>query len=198
MVAQVTQLNHDVRCNSNVEIETRLRVTADLICECVRNAAYYSSGWETCDSLINQESDFWVNVNGNCLDIAVLAWCALFGDPNAEFRWQRLFEDHASILADLHQQLNITELDFDKYVSEMRTYRDKRVAHRDRYMVGDPRIIYPSLDTAVKSCSYLYQALVAAYPQMAEVSAYQELEYFHSDRFDLGQAEYKKSMQVRP
>jgi len=144
--------------------------------------------------LINDKSDFWVNLNGNCLDISILAWCSLYGDRNAEFKWQKLINNEADFLSRLYATMDSTEVEFAQYIERMRLYRDKCVAHRDSYLVGDPKIIYPSLEEAVKSASFLYRELVDVYPEMEEIYAYKELESFYANRLKMGLKHYKESI----
>ena len=44
----------------------RLRRVAILCCHCLRNLAFYKSGWK--DGSLKIDGDFWINVNGNFLD----------------------------------------------------------------------------------------------------------------------------------
>jgi hypothetical protein len=180
-----------VRQKSVIDVDTRLGVTAELCCDCVRNAAYYRAGWASPTILKKAESDFWVNLNGNFLDIAVLDWCFIFGDSRAEFRWQKLISDKTGFSARMYASLGCTEQEFNDYASTMRLYRDKRVAHRDRYLVGDPKIIYPPLDLAVKSTSFLFTELVRLYHQMEEINAHKDLGSFYEDRLEHGRREYE-------
>ncbi|MDX8407272.1 MAG: hypothetical protein R8L58_02690 [Mariprofundaceae bacterium] len=173
-----------------MDINTRLAVTAELCCDCVRNAAYYHAAWTTPTALRNENSDFWVNLNGNFLDIAGLDWCFLFGDHKAEFRWQNVIEDETGFCSHLLDVLDYTESDLNGYVSAMRLYRDKRVAHRDRYLTGDPEIFYPSLDPAVKSASFLFAELVRIYPQMEKININRDLKLFYESRLKHGQRGY--------
>jgi hypothetical protein len=51
----------------------------------LRNLAFYRTGWrrggvDQEPTLRRKESQFWVNVNGNFIDICALEWCKLFGD----------------------------------------------------------------------------------------------------------------------
>ena len=50
--------------------------------------AYYRAGWK--NKRLIRENEFWVSVNGNCIDIAVLEWCKLFGDVNDSHYWKKV------------------------------------------------------------------------------------------------------------
>ncbi len=176
-----------------LDLETRLRVTADLCCGCVRNAAYYLSGWSSPKQFKKKQSDFWVNLNGNFLDITVLTWCFLFGDERAEFRWQEIIPEHNEFLSEMHRYSKCTEEEFNEYISSMRRYRDKCVAHRDIYLVGDQKITYPELELAIKSATFLYSELVRIYAEMEEIYAYKDLETFYLERLEMGLGEYAEA-----
>lgn len=176
-----------------IDIDIRLSVTAELCCECVRNAAYYHAGWSSPTVLRKAESDFWVDLNGNFLGIAVLDWCFLFGDGKAEFRWQKVISNETEFSSRMYASLGCSENEFNDYVSTMRLYRNKRIAHRDRYLVGDSKIIYPPLDFAVKSTSFLFEELVSLYPQMEKINIHKDLESFYENRLERGRREYEGS-----
>lgn len=177
-----------------MDIEVRLRVTAQLCCDCIRNAAYYESGWSTPTELKKGDSDFWVNLNGNFLDMAVLSWCFLFGDSKAEFRWNKLIDNQAEFSEKMYGFLNCTEKRFEEYISYMRLYRDKQVAHRDRYLSGDPEIHFPDLGMAVSSASFLYSELLKKYPLMQEICGHRDLQSFYQNRLKLGIKEHAKAL----
>jgi len=70
-----------------------------------------------------------VNVNGNFLDICVLEWCKLFGDPCGKHYWGKIISDRMGFFQGLLNELKMSESEFNAYVTEMRAYRDKYVAH---------------------------------------------------------------------
>ena len=177
-------------------MDTRIRVavTADICCECVRNAAYYQSGWQSSKKLITGKLDFWTNLNGNFLDIAVLSWCYLFGDGKSQFRWEHLFQNAAVLLNELYAQTDLKELALSDYIEMMRRYRDKLVAHRDIYLTGDPRITYPDLTIAVDTSCFLYEKLVRDYSGMFDHDTIPDLRAFYDSRFAVGKDEYLQKM----
>ena len=176
-----------------MDLESRLRVYAELSCEIIRNAAYYSAGWEANGKQKREDSDFWRNLIGNFLDIAVLSWCFLYGDKRAKFRWQEIIPDHDKFMELLLLHLKSSFEDFEDYISCMRLYRDKRVAHRDEYLVGDPQIVYPCLDIAIESTMFFYSKLCEEQPMMQEIHAYSELGSFYASRYSMAEAEYEKA-----
>jgi hypothetical protein len=69
--------------------------------------AYYRAGHHR---LTNASPEFWITVDGNFIDMAVIEWCKLFGDRNGKHFWAKVvadpprFEDmllgHLSMTAD--------------------------------------------------------------------------------------------------
>lgn len=133
----------------------RLRNVAILCCHFLRNSAFYRSGWRNGRRVFREQ--FWVNANGNFLDIAVLEWCKLFADQKSKHHWRKVVTDQDQFLNGLLATLEITEAELSSYGSEMRTYRDKFVAHLDE----EPRANIPRLKVAKASVVYLYDHLLA-------------------------------------
>jgi hypothetical protein len=132
-----------------------LRRTGILCCHFLRNLAFYKAGWEKGKLVTNNQ--FFVNANGNFLDICVLEWCKLFGDKQAKHHWRKVVTNQDVFFTGLLQSLKLTEVELESYIETMRTYRDKFVAHLDTEEVMYP----PKLRTARKSVSYLYEYLLA-------------------------------------
>ncbi len=174
-----------------MDIEIKIRVTAELCCETVRNAAYYKSGWTSPRDLKRENQDFWVNLNGNFLDIATLSWCFIFGDKKAEFKWQNLFNDEEAFEKSMYSHLNCSKEEFENYILNMRTYRDKCVAHRDRYLSESSRIKYPDLNIAVESSCFLFSELRRSYEIMDELFSMKDLKKFYKQRLKHGKVQYR-------
>lgn len=154
-----------------------LRRVGILCCHFLRNLAFYVAGWRKGEFITKDQ--FLVNANGNFLDICVLEWCKLFGDSRGKHHWRKVITDQDSFFTGLLQSLKLTNVEFETYVAEMRTYRDKFVAHLDNETVMHP----PKMRTARKSVSFLYEYLLAneeedACFQDAPSSAARFYEYF--------------------
>jgi len=131
-----------------------LRRVAILCCHCLRNLAFYKAGWH--NGKIKLKSQFWLNVNGNFLDIAVLEWCKLFADPRGKHFWRKAISDVATFQKGLFTELGCTETEYEDYVKQVRGYRDKFVAHLD----SEEIMQIPFLQSAVNSTEYLYDYLL--------------------------------------
>ena len=132
----------------------RLRRMGLLCLHCLRNLAFfratteYRAAWE--------REQFWVAAHNNFLDVAVLEWCKVYGDPRAKHHWQKVVRDSASFMEQLTAHLRITEAMFVEYIGEMRVYRDKFIAHLD----DGNQMDIPNLSIAIKSAQFLYQWLL--------------------------------------
>ena len=133
----------------------RLRRVGILCCHFLRNLAFYRAWFEA--GKPNENMQLWVTVNGNFLDIAVLEWCKLFADVRGKHYFGKVVSELPTFKAQLFGSLHVTADEFDNYVSQIRTYRDKFVAHLDE--LNEMHI--PNLDVAKGSAVFLYQHLLA-------------------------------------
>ena len=131
----------------------RLRRTALLCLHCLRNLAFYRAAHEASKAWAGEQ--FWITANNALLDIGLLEWCKLFGDPRAKHDWRKSVVDQGSFLPALLEHLRLTEQMFADYIAEVRTYRDKFVAHLDE----EERMNIPNLAPVIKSAQFLYQRL---------------------------------------
>lgn len=131
----------------------RLRRTGILCLNSLRNAAFFRAAHEARRSWGSEQ--FWVAAHNNCLDIAVLEWCKVFGDPRAKHYWKKTVTKPDIFLPRLLDHLRLTEALFDGYIGEMRTYRDRFVAHLDE----ENQMNIPNMAPTIKSAQYLYRWL---------------------------------------
>ena len=132
----------------------RLRRTAKLCLHCLRNLAFYRAAHDARQAWAGEQ--FWVTAHNDFLDIAVLEWCKVFGDERAMHDWRKTVTDTAAFLPSLLDHIRLTEGMFNDYIGEMRTYRDKFVAHLDQ----ENRMDIPNMAPAIKSAQFLYQHLL--------------------------------------
>jgi hypothetical protein len=161
-------------------------MVATLCLYCLRHMAYYRAGWSKGSPILRTQ--FWVAVNGNFIDICVLEWCKLFGDLRGKHSWKRAILDAKSFQDGLLQDLEVTEAEFNTYVVEMRTYRDKYVAHLDLV----ERFDIPKLDIANKSVIYLYNYLLTREDQGGYLTdAPRDVSRFYEGAFKEGLSVYR-------
>jgi len=120
----------------------------------LRNFAFYRAAQDAKKAWAGEQ--FWITVSNDFLDIGVLEWCKVFGDKRAKHDWRKSVTDQAAFHAALLDHIRLTEDLFEDYISEIRTYRDKFVAHLDE----DERMNIPNLAAAIKSTQFLYHHLL--------------------------------------
>lgn len=118
-----------------------------------RNLAYYRAGH---NRLTDTSPQFWITADSNFLDIAVLEWCELFGDRNGDHFWAKIMSDPSYFEAELLRQLAVSTNKFEDYIKQMRTYRDKFIAHLD----GFPIMNIPFLDQAHGAVNFYRRYIV--------------------------------------
>ena len=133
---------------------TRLRRTGILCLHCLRNAAYYRA-WNAA-SQNRRKEQFWISLNGNFIDTCLLEWCKLFGDLRAMHHWSKVISAPTTFITGLHAATGLDETAFETYRLEVRTYRDKFVAHLDELN----NIQIPRIQPAIDSARYLYTYLL--------------------------------------
>lgn len=136
-----------------------------------------------------KDKQFWVNANANFLDVTVLEWCKLFGDARGKHYYSKAVADLTQFKMEMLAHLAATEAAFADYVDQMRTYRDKFVAHLDD--LNTFRV--PDLTIAKSSTIFLYHRLLA---QEAANDTFHDAPKSATDHFGLhfsqGKAEYMK------
>jgi hypothetical protein len=132
----------------------RLRKSGILCLHCLRNFAYYRVAEEQNPTQTPQQ--FWITIHNNFLDIGVLEWCKLFADLKGKHHWKKVVIDQDEFVESLLMKLRITDAMFLAYVDEMRTYRDKFVAHLDEQNVMN----IPNLVPAIKATQHLYSQML--------------------------------------
>ncbi len=135
---------------------SRLRRVGILCCHCLRNLAFRNAGWRR-GSFALPKNQFWINIDGNFLDIAVLEWCKLFGDKRGKHFWRKVVTAEHEFLDGLLKVLDVTDAGFDAYIEEVKTYRDRFVAHLD----DDEEMQIPNLRLMKISVSYLFDYILA-------------------------------------
>lgn len=100
----------------------RKRRMAKLCVHCLRNLAYYRAWYE--EGKPHQNRNFWINANGNFVEIALLEWCKVFGDRKGAYSYRKGVGDPDAIHALLLAAIGKNQQEWDAYVDSMRKYRD--------------------------------------------------------------------------
>jgi len=111
----------------------------------------------------NPALNFWRVIHGNLLDMAVLEWCKLFGSDHEDRQpshWKNIVpeEDHEKFRTELYNHLGIDRKAWLEYWKEIKTYRDKAVAHFD--IKSRDITHYPVLDGVLEATYYYYEYLI--------------------------------------
>ncbi len=94
--------------------------------------------------------DFWRNADGNFLDISVLEWYKLFTEKGGKHHWKKVVSDPGSFLPTLYEAINLSEATFNEHCEEVKTYRDRYLAHLDEPTADDKYpFLTPILDSAI-------------------------------------------------
>lgn len=137
-----------------------LRRTVILCVSFARNLAYYRVGHSPArKSLLdlgNPDISFWRVMNGNFLDQVVLEWCKLFADRNGNHYCQNIVADQEEFKRDMLARLGVSEEAYNVYIKEMRSYRDKFVAHLD----SDSVMQIPHLSLAKDAVWFYHEHIV--------------------------------------
>jgi hypothetical protein len=131
----------------------RLRRVVLLCAHFSRNLAYYRAGH---DRLTRASPSFWITIDGNFLDMAVMEWCKLFGDRNGKHFWAKVVTDPSRFETELLSHLGISHLELEGYVNKMRNYRNKFLAHLDDRLVME----IPFLDRARGAVNFYHHYIV--------------------------------------
>jgi hypothetical protein len=161
----------------------RVRGVGLLCCHFTRNVAYYQAGWVD-DSFVSSD-DFWRNANSNFLDISVLEWHKLFGEWNGKHHWRKVVPEPDTFLTALWEDIDVTEDAFNTHCKEMKTYRDKFVAHLD----NERRMQIPRLTIAVDSVLFLYDIILNEYQDFLP-DAPANLRSYYEERLEHGRRRY--------
>lgn len=121
--------------------DERLRRVAQLCVLFARNMAHYRAGFRD-GQYSGPKSTFWITINNNSLDTAVLEWCKMFGDKNEHQYWGKVVSNPANFESALYKFVGMSKEEFATQIAVVRKYRDKFLAHLD----SDRRMVPPRLD----------------------------------------------------
>lgn len=142
--------------------EARVRYAGKLCLHCTRNLAFHHALGRRIrftDRAWEHRHPFWVNTVNNCLDIAVLEWCKLFGRWSEKHHWRNIVSPHRQdqFEVGLLTSMRMTALEFREARNNMLEYRDQFIAHLDTR----PSIDLPHTRFVLRGTVRLYQELMA-------------------------------------
>jgi hypothetical protein len=139
--------------NPNLTKRDRLRRVVLLCGHFARNLAYYRAGH---GRLTKTSPPFWITVDANFIDMAVIEWCKLLGDRKGKHFWANVVTDASRFESAMLLHLGVTADQHAAYVDEMRAYRDKFLAHLDDLEVMN----VPFLDRAQAAVEFYHRYVV--------------------------------------
>jgi hypothetical protein len=125
-----------------------------LCCHFSRNVAYYRAAKRGRTPRV--DTPFWRTVSNNNYDLCVLEWCKLFADRRDPHHWRNVLKSAGTFDRELRGRLVLSARDFDYYVTAVRRYRNKFVAHLD----SDRVMNLPRLDIATNAVAIYYERMV--------------------------------------
>lgn len=133
----------------------RLRRVCIIATNFARNMAYYRASRNNGDRLLPQQN-FWINLEGNCIDVAVLEWCKLFAENTGRHSWRRVVADADEFEVALLNTVRLTPEQFDEVIQEVRTYRDRFIAHLDNELT----MHIPTLDPLLEATRFYFSQVI--------------------------------------
>jgi hypothetical protein len=163
----------------------RQRRVASLCCHCIRNTAYHKAWGES--GRPHTDKDFWVNATGNFIDIAVMEWCKLFAEWDSPYHYRKVAAVRKDFREAMLKRLGKSQAEWDAYVSGVKIYRDKYIAHWEE---KPPKLTVPALDLARDSAIFLMDWLTERSENDANWPAPQDGTAFYEQRKEHALAAY--------
>ena len=141
-----------------------MKYAVEIIAAFVRNA-------HTKRALHNVDADprlnFWRLTQGNCLDMAVIEWCKLFGSDHKVHQsahWKNVIpaREHDEFRRGLHAAAGMSAAEWRKYWDHMKSYRDNQAAHfNEEYLRPENDPHFPELGPGLEAAYFYYERLLA-------------------------------------
>lgn len=156
------------------EREKRLRRVALKCGDFARQLSYHRAISKYKDDL---KLNFWIAMFNNAIDLAVLDWFHLFGYHNDDMHWKNIVADISWFRSELYNILNVNDDEFKAYWEEIKSYRDKDVAHIEIRPVSS----VPEMTMAMKAVNFYYQTV------LKELSTFRDYNNWPIDLMDFHQ-----------
>lgn len=108
-------------------------------------------------TVINFNQGFWKLIFSNCLDMAVLEWCKLFGANAEHHHWSKVFSDKEKFRQHILESVQMTQDQWNTYWKELTQYSNNAVSH---FAPDFKPSRYPDLEPALKSVISCYEYLL--------------------------------------
>ena len=149
----------------------------DLIANFVRQVMYHRAVGEVIKDF-NQ--NYWIYTFNNCMEMAVLGWCKLFGANAEHLHWSKIFSDKETFRRHILDSVEMTKEEWNEYWQELRDYRNEWVSHYNPDFRPDR---HPSLEPALRATIACYQHLLEKLEQYSIHYEYPSSLKEYIDRF---------------
>lgn len=112
----------------------------------------------------NLYQNSWKTISSNCYDLAILEWCKIFSSETEDIHFKKTMpnDKNKKFESELYEFLEIDKDTYKSYVEELKTYRDKLIAHTDKdWHLYIPR--HPYLDIALRSTFFYHKYFFSYY-----------------------------------
>jgi hypothetical protein len=119
--------------------------------------------------------NFWRAICNNFFDMAVIEWSKLFFyDRKQPTQWRSAVPEaeHAAFQRDLVRTLGLSRQQWHDYQDEIKTYLDKRGAHRASSLDPDLPTDFPRFDVALKAARFYYDWILKRMRDRGEAHHY--------------------------
>ena len=137
-----------------------VRRLALLNCAFVRNLAFHRCGYFSGDGrgCLKDATEMGKTINGNFIDIAVLEWSKVFAEWNGHHHWRKIMRndrERTAFRRNLLSALRIGEAEWNRFIGQVKTYRDEFVAHLDEGEIAH----IPDMELAFASAVFFHRYL---------------------------------------
>lgn len=107
--------------------------------------------------IVKFDFDFWGLAANNTYDMAIIAWCKIFGSYSENTHWTKIFLDESEFKKSILESVEMSKEQWDSYADELRDYRNKWIGHFDSNFKPNH---HPDLESAFKSILACYEYLL--------------------------------------
>ncbi|MFL0805563.1 MAG: hypothetical protein K6L81_17750 [Agarilytica sp.] len=132
-----------------------------------------------------------IYIHNNFIDMAALQWGHLFGNHNDILHYRNVVLDPGALKSAMLENFGMSAEEWKSYWEEMRTYRDKAVAHLE----PSPKLVLPNFNFAYSCVSHYYSNIIDELKEFGEnYTVYpQALDEYAANR-ETKYSEYAKSI----
>jgi hypothetical protein len=123
----------------------------------------------------SEKLNFWIHMYNNAIELAILDWFHLFGNHKDNLHWNRVVPDPMGFKRQLLQTIHMTEQEWSTYHKEIKSYRDKDIAHIEVRL----RSQVPDMTEALRAAACYYAVVLDELQKYAIYDYPQNLRDYH-------------------